>query len=70
VSTINNTFFILKGTGNGAFQVQGTYGVDNVPKAIAAGAFLKSPFPNIGADVVVTNLGIPAVSVFLNRAPY
>jgi hypothetical protein len=67
VSMINNTIFILKGLGDGSFQVQGTYGSAGEPMAIAAGAFLKHGVLDIGADLVFSNLGIPAVSVFLNR---
>lgn len=70
VSMINNTVFILKGTGNGAFQVQGTYGTDNGPMAIAAGTFRKNGILGSGADLAVSNLGVAAVSVFLNSPPY
>ncbi len=70
VSTINNTVFILKGTGNGRFQVQATYGAMGGPVAIAAGAFLKSGVLGKGSDLVVTSAAIPAVSVFLNNPPY
>jgi hypothetical protein len=70
VSTINNTFFIMKGMGDGSFQVQGTYGVANGPMAIATGMFAKRMSPGGGADLVVSNLGISAVSVFLNGPPY
>ena len=70
VSTINNTFFILKGTGNGTFQVQGTYGVDNGPVAIAAGRFVNGGVLGRGADLVVGSVGVSAVSVFLNSPPY
>jgi hypothetical protein len=70
VSTINNTVFILKGAGSGSFQVQGTYGVVDGPGAIAAGTFLKKGELGVGADLAISNLGIPEVSVFLNSPPY
>jgi len=66
VSMINNTVFLMKGTGDGSFQVQGTYGPAGEPVAIAAGAFLKKGAVDRGADLVVSNVGLPAVSVFLN----
>ncbi len=69
ISTINNTFFILKGAGNGSFQVQGTYGVDNGALAIATGAFLNNGVLGRTSDLVVGNMETSAVSVFLNRPP-
>ena len=70
VSTINNTVFILKGSGNNSFQVQGTYGTANAPVAVAAGMFLRNGVLGVGSDLVVTNLQNPAISVFLNSPPY
>jgi len=68
VSMINNTVFLMKGAGDGSFQVQGTYAPAGEPWAIAAGAFVKKGALGRGADLVVSNVGIPAVSVFLNSA--
>ena len=70
VSAINNTVFILKDACNGSFQVQGTFGVDNGPLAIAAGVFLNNSVPERGDDFVVGNVGLFAVSVFMNSPPY
>jgi len=67
ISAINNTVFILKGSVNGTFQVQGTYGVDNGALSIAAGSFLNNSILGRGFDLVVGNSGL---SVFLNRVPY
>jgi len=67
ISALNNTVFILKGAGNGSFQVQGTYGVDNGALAIAAGSFLNNGVLGRGSDLLIGNNGL---SLFFNRAPY
>jgi hypothetical protein len=69
ISTINNTVFILKGAGNGSFQVQGTYGVDNGALAIATGVFLNNGVLGRASDLVIGNMETSAVSLFLNRPP-
>ena len=70
ISAINNTVFILKGAGNGSFQVQGTYGVDNGALSLAAGVFLNNGVLGRGSDLLVGNLQTSAVSAFFNRTAY
>ncbi len=43
VSNLNDTMFLLSGSGGGGFRSQGTYGTGKEPAAVAAGKFTKKP---------------------------
>jgi FG-GAP-like repeat len=66
VSNLNDTMFILTGTGGGGFRSQGTYGTGREPVAVAAGKFTRKPLALGGADLVVANVASGSISVFLN----
>lgn len=62
----NNTAFILKGMGDGTFQMQGSYAAGAVPASVVAGQIGKTGPPGSPADLVVTNQTDGTVSVFMN----
>jgi FG-GAP-like repeat len=65
-SNLNDTMFLLSGTGGGGFRSQGTYGTGREPVAVAAGRFTRKPLALGGADLVVANVASGSISVFLN----
>ena len=67
VSNLNQTVFLLKGVGDGAFQVQGTYGTSLSPIAALAGIFTPSADLSGAADLVVIDFDSAAVSLFPNK---
>ena len=66
VSSLSNTVFIMKGVGDGSFQMQGTFGTIGSPIAVLAGNFSAKPGAAKLADLVVANFGRAALSLFLN----
>lgn len=65
-SPLNNTVFILRGLGDGSFQVQGTYGTIDSPIAVVAGNFVPKPGLGRRPDLLVANFGRAALSLFVN----
>jgi FG-GAP-like repeat/FG-GAP repeat len=65
-SALNNTVFLLKGAGDGSFQVQGTYATGEMPVAVVAGNFMAKPGAGKSSDFVVADFSRAAISLFLN----
>jgi hypothetical protein len=67
VSNLNQTVFLLKGVGDGTFQVQGTYGTSLSPIAAVAGIFTPRADLSGASDLVVIDFDSAAVSLFPNK---